>query len=65
MFSGPGELGLSTPPFIDVMRERASDRSSRFSNTGENRSSKNWSTSDACDGTRTRRTWEAKKKIIN
>uniref|UniRef100_A0A8W7PQ56 Uncharacterized protein n=1 Tax=Anopheles coluzzii TaxID=1518534 RepID=A0A8W7PQ56_ANOCL len=45
------------PPRMLAARERASDSSSSDpSSTGLNRSSRNWSTSDACDGTRTRRT---------
>jgi hypothetical protein len=52
--------GLWPPPLIDAASERASDSSSRLpSSTGINRSSRNWSTSDACEGTRTRRTCDA------
>jgi len=43
-------------PLMDAARDRASDS---WSKTGLKRSSRNWSTSEACDGTRTRLTCDA------
>lgn len=43
-------------PLIEAANDLASDSWSR---TGLKRSSRNWSTSDACDGTRTRLTCDA------
>lgn len=50
------DLLLMDEPLIEAANDLASDSWSR---TGLNRSSRNWSTSDACDGTRTRLTCDA------
>lgn len=47
---------LFDEPLMEAAKDLASDS---WSSTGLNRSSRNWSTSDACDGTRTRLTCEA------
>lgn len=52
----PTDLPLDEPPLMDAANDLASDN---WSNTGLNRSSRNWSTSEACDGTRTRLTCDA------
>jgi len=50
---------LFDEPLMDAAIDLASDNWSR---TGLNRSSRNWSTSEACDGTRTRLTCDADPK---
>ena len=64
-FSETDSFSSEPPPRIEAARDLASDNpSSMFpSRTGMKRSSRNWSTSDAWLGTRTRRTCEARDGV--